>query len=348
MLLDRLARWVPTDGVPTLALPRRVAVVGRTSAGKTSLINRLTGGARRTGLGGVTRGPEEIPDGDHTWIDTPGIDSRERALEQLGPVLDAAHAVIWVVDGLQPVTRTERDVLELLVLPGQPVDVVVSRADLLDPDELTSVLARTRAHTALVGPSTVTSADLRSQATSLDVLRHTRLTGPERDARRVALLGLRPALVAARPLDPPSLAALVTLRPAVKAWLARLDASEAGVSDLLKAFQPELQAIADDAVVRWAADPRIHARMTDLPHLPRVPDPSWSTIDSLRLGAAGVAATRRELRGLAASWVAEAELRLADWREGQTFDPDALAAHTADLDALSAELRELGHEDHEG
>lgn len=345
-LESRLARWVEVTDLPGLERPRRLVVVGRTTVGKTTLVNHLTGTTRPTGLGGVTCEPASIPDADHVWIDTPGIDREDRALDVLDPLIEGAHGIVWVVDGLQPVTRTERDVLEILVPPGLPVAVVVSRADLLGED-LDGVLARTRAHTTPWSPHTVLAANLRAPR-GLDTLRVPRWTAAERVARRDALLALAGPLDAARPLDPGSLATLVTFRPAVKAWLDRRDARGLPVSQQLESFAPELQALVDEHVVRWAADPRLDEAIVRLPTLPTVPDPSWSTLDSVRLAAAGAPATRRELRGVGGSWVAEAELRLADWRDRFLFDEEASERYARDVDAWSAELRELGQEDHQG
>lgn len=341
-LEQRVGRFVD-PALPTLELPRRVPLVGRTGVGKTTLLNALTGGGRPTGLGGVTRQVEAVHDGDRQWLDTPGIDGRERAIDALGDALTTAHRLVWVVDGLQPVTRTERDVLELLVDPGLTVDVVVSRADLV-PDDLAGILARVREHTRFLRPRTLVARDLR-RAPDPDHLRASSSTPGERQTRIAALEALLPRLHGARPLEASSLADLVTVRPAVRDWLGRVSAEESTVAELVQRFGPELQALADDAVIRWAADPRLRARITDLPRLPPVPDPARSTLDGLRWAAAGWQGAFRELRGVAASWAAEAELALADWREGQSFDDSALVAHTDAIDAVSAELRELRHED---
>lgn len=341
MLLDDLAPWIDTTDAPRPTLPRRIAVIGRTSAGKTTLVNRLTGRHLRTGLGGVTRDVVALADDDHVWIDTPGIDGRDRALVTLGPVLDDAHGVLWVVDGLQPLTRTERDVVALLVPPGTPLAIVVSRADVV-ADDLAAVLDRVRGLTRDLAPDPILAAALPDWD-PVPTLRTVRRTPDETDAWRRWLLARRADLHAARPLDPTTLAERVTLRPAVRAWRDRMDHRD--VATQTAEFHSVLQAIADDAVIRWTADPLLADRVVDLPRLPTVPDPGFSTLDGLRRSAAGRDATARELRSLAASWVAEAELRLADWRDEQTFDTAALAAHAAVTERLSAELRELGHED---
>lgn len=346
-LLHALSAWIDVEDAPRCELPRRVVVLGRTSVGKTSLVNALTGQQHPVGLGGVTREVRSTTVDQWTWIDTPGIDGRDRALNVLGPVVDTAHAVVWVTDGLQPLTRTERDVVDLLLPPGHPVDIVVGRADLL-ADDLEAVLARVRRLTAELAPRSITAANLRSLApTVLASLRHITPTPSERGARRTWLEEQRVHLAAARPLDAISLASLVTLRPHVKTWLDERVAADLSVNAWSASFHDDLSALVDSAVIRWAADPRLAERIVDLPHLPPIPDPSKSALDGLRRSAAGRAATTRELRSLAGSWAAEAELRLVDWHDAQTFDIDALAAHQAADEALSAELRELGHQDDE-
>ncbi len=84
-----------------------VAVVGRVSTGKSTLVNLLAGEKRsRVGLGGVTKSVTEFRIGEVAVFDTPGIDDEAGALATLQPLLEAVDVVVWVVDGLQPLAPT--------------------------------------------------------------------------------------------------------------------------------------------------------------------------------------------------------------------------------------------------
>ncbi|MEQ1571312.1 MAG: hypothetical protein ABMA64_37135, partial [Myxococcota bacterium] len=183
--------------------PWTTVVFGRVGVGKTSLVNRHAGAGLPVGLGGVTRAARRV-DG---WVDTPGIDDPSRAIVELAEWLDLADAAVWVTDGLQPMTRSERDVAGATLHPGTPLWVVVSRADLIDPSELPAVVQRVAALAAPHQPVDVVAADLRRGAPTVgQVERIGRFDppGPRRLARvAVAAQAARASLPPA-PLDPAS------------------------------------------------------------------------------------------------------------------------------------------------
>ena len=104
--LDALDGLVDTSGLARAlaawSAPWRVAVVGRRSVGKSSLVNAVAGHmACVVGLGGVTREASTVALADGVQlIATPAIASVDAGLTLLAPVLAVADMVLWVVDGL--------------------------------------------------------------------------------------------------------------------------------------------------------------------------------------------------------------------------------------------------------
>ena len=328
-LLSRLDRWIDTTDLRR-ALPRQprvIVLLGRTGAGKTTLVNRLANTDRPTGLGGVTRSIEPVNDGSILWVDTPGIDDPDKAIDLLSGPLDQAHGAIWVVDGLQPATHTERTVVELVVPPGLPVQVVVSRADLF-PDERDSV----RRRVIEVTRRTAVLLDLRRDP--LPDLRHWGPTPAETAALDQAV---RDALEALRrqpaPVDPTYLARQLDLRTPVAKLLADLAARDLNFPDLMQAYRDGFAALAAGRVVAWTADPHLGPYTHRMPELPPTPDPTSEPLEVLRLSAAGAVNSLRELKSVASSWVMEAQVALSDW----VIPTDAAAA--AEHAALLAELQ---------
>lgn len=325
----------PLEGArAVLEAPWRTAVVGRTSSGKTSFVNRRTGTSRPIGLGGVTGAVEEIPFDDGIAIDTPGIDDPDEALMVLEPVIDGADAVVWVVDGLQPMTASERAVVASCLPEGIPLWVVITKLDLVDPIERDSILERARALAAPHRPLAVQAFDLRKgsfDAVSLASVGRVPLPGPRRTG------WIRDHAARAR-------AAVATLPPAPHPDEIR-DRWREEVRAAVRAIEVRIAsgAIAHqtDAVAALAAEaPRTVAsvvRSTGI-HAPRLPlpePPAHTALDQLLAGLAGGGGARRALRAEAARWLAEGEWALdTDWTGAE---PLARAA-----DARRALERALG------
>ena len=144
--------------------PWRTVVVGRRSTGKTSCVNHHAGTKLPIGLGGVTKAVAEVETAGAVWIDTPGIEDVDEAADVLEPVLIGADVVLWLVDGLQPVTDLERRVLREVLPDGTALRVAVTRLDLVDVAEHEAVLSRVQTVTASLRPMAVGTLDPRTQS----------------------------------------------------------------------------------------------------------------------------------------------------------------------------------------
>jgi GTPase len=119
---------------------RTVAIVGRPNVGKSRLFNRIIG--RRTSIvhdsPGVTRDRvEAVVDQRGSlvrWIDTGGIGLEDEFGEmialQAGVAIEAAEAIILVVDSQDGVVPLDREIAERLRAGRKPVVVAVNKVDL--------------------------------------------------------------------------------------------------------------------------------------------------------------------------------------------------------------------------
>jgi len=121
--------------------PPLVAIVGRPNVGKSTLFNRLIG-ERRSIVGdepGITR--DRIY-AEANWrtkrfaiVDTGGIVPDDDAvipaniLKQAGFAIDAAEAIVWVVDARKGITPLDQELAQLLRSTGKRVLVAANKAD---------------------------------------------------------------------------------------------------------------------------------------------------------------------------------------------------------------------------
>jgi len=130
----------------------READEGRQGVGKTTLCNAWSGQSRPVGLGGSTTETGHLPLGTVTLLDTPGIEGFFDADD----VLATADGLVWVIDGLAPLSASERERLR----PWSarlPTVAIVSRIDIVDDEEHAEVRERVK---ALIGRDPLL-ADLR-------------------------------------------------------------------------------------------------------------------------------------------------------------------------------------------
>ncbi len=318
-----------------VASPWRVAVVGRTSVGKSTLLNWLAGGeVCPVGLGGITRTASEVAVAGGVLIDTPGIDDPDTALLTLAPILDAADAVIWVIDGLQPLTATERRVAELVLVDGAPLDLVVAKADLLEPNDRQGVMERVRALSQGWNTRSQRALDLRAASRDrLDPgdMGQPHPPGPRRRAVVLAAVAQMRAQLDALPAAPAKEQLLDAWRDAVRR------ASDAVDAEIVAGrVQHKGDALAALAVHSGAAIQGVEVLLGNRPgpRLPSLSVPERSGIGHVFAGMSGQEGARRVLKAKAASWLADGLITLQDWAEDQT---DLWQAH-AQREALRAAL----------
>ena len=131
-----------------------IAVFGRVSTGKSSLLNALIGEQRFavSPLHGETRTSTmeewaEVEAAGVYLIDTPGLDEAGGELRE-AMAREVAHRsdlVIFVIDG--DITESERSALRTLLAEGRPVVVALNKKDLYTTAELDTLLAAVRART---------------------------------------------------------------------------------------------------------------------------------------------------------------------------------------------------------
>ncbi|GHU64804.1 GTPase Der [Clostridia bacterium] len=123
-----------------MALPV-VCIVGRPNVGKSSLFNRVVGERRAIveDVPGVTRdriyAEAEWVGKRFALIDTGGIDAYsedimfEQMREQAQIAMDMANVIVFLVDGKEGLTSSDREVADLLRLTRKPVVLVVNKMD---------------------------------------------------------------------------------------------------------------------------------------------------------------------------------------------------------------------------
>ncbi len=123
-----------------------VAIVGRPNVGKSTLFNQLAG--RRISIvedtPGVTRdrvyADTEWLNNKFTMIDTGGLEpgSQDEILRQIRyqaeVAIETADVILFITDGKEGITSTDRDVAELLRKSKKPVVLAVNKVDTLEEE----------------------------------------------------------------------------------------------------------------------------------------------------------------------------------------------------------------------
>lgn len=350
--LESASRYAPVPVSAVRALmhtPWRVAVIGRTGVGKTTLINQIAGSAHRTGLGGVTQSAVDVPVDGFVLVDTAGIDGRARAIDRLAPVVDACDAVLWVVDGLQPATRTERDVIATVCWPDQPIAAVVSRVDLIDPAERGAILARVARATKDVAPQ---AADLRSWTDGLPDRVRPRADRPRIRRALIAALAQATAVLESTPEPPNRAGHREALRSAwreavqgcVRQVLLRTGPGDVeddvGAVRMLKRGAAQAHEAVLQIVLADPARSEAHTRRPLL--LPDPPDLEGGALSRVAGAMGGVERARHRLREVAGRWLLEGEMSLADWVTASDELDTRRSQYRADRAAMGSAREQLG------
>ncbi|NLH75766.1 MAG: ribosome biogenesis GTPase Der [Acidobacteria bacterium] len=143
---------------PEAAAPLRIAVVGRTNVGKSSLVNRLAGEERLivSEIPGTTRDSTDtllVRDGrPFCLVDTAGIrrmaaaeDTREKAgVIRAKANIRQADVVCLVLDVAEFPTRQDARIAQLALESGRPLVIALNKWDLVDRDVVRPEAVRER------------------------------------------------------------------------------------------------------------------------------------------------------------------------------------------------------------
>jgi GTP-binding protein len=118
-----------------------IAIVGRPNVGKSTLFNRIAGGKKAIVWGepGVTRDRNyadvEWDEGGFTLIDTGGFEpvSKDRIFiqmrEQCQLAMDEADVVLFLMDGKEGLTPSDKEIADILRKLNKPVFYIVNKID---------------------------------------------------------------------------------------------------------------------------------------------------------------------------------------------------------------------------
>ncbi len=143
----------------------KIAVIGKPNVGKSTLINALCRNDRLivSDRPGTTRDtitvPLQVGEARFRFLDTAGVRRRSRVdetLEKLSVVktlqaIEAAHVVILVIDGTDPISDQDATITGLALRAGRPVVLAVNKSDRIRSSqrkEVTSALRRKLAFAA--------------------------------------------------------------------------------------------------------------------------------------------------------------------------------------------------------
>ncbi len=154
-MLEPIVRALPRTEDPVWLDPGpKVAVVGKPNVGKSTLINALCEDSRLivSDTPGTTRDTVTVPlqlgDARFRFLDTAGVRRRARvneSLEKLSVIktlqaIEAAHVVILVLDGTEPVSDQDATLAGLVRRAGRPVVLVVNKSDAIRASERNDVI----------------------------------------------------------------------------------------------------------------------------------------------------------------------------------------------------------------
>lgn len=151
-MLDEIVKFFPEADADEDDSPEiKVAIIGKPNAGKSSLLNRLTGEERAivSDIPGTTRDAidsyVEIGEDKFLFIDTAGIRRKSKVKEEVErysvlralSAVDRADVCLIMVDANEGVTEQDEKIAGIAHEAGKGVIIVVNKWDLIEKDDKT-------------------------------------------------------------------------------------------------------------------------------------------------------------------------------------------------------------------
>ncbi len=157
-IYERLPEHQPRSDAETESPIPRIALIGRPNAGKSSLLNRLTGSERSLvdDRPGTTRDPidglVEFDGRHYVFVDTAGVRRKSKVREAIESAsimrsirsIDRADVVVLMCDGSETIAEQDARLLSLANERGKALIVGLNKMDLLSQAQQKQALTRAR------------------------------------------------------------------------------------------------------------------------------------------------------------------------------------------------------------
>lgn len=151
-LEESLADLVPADWehIPEAETALKLAILGKPNAGKSSLVNALSGESRMivSDVAGTTRDSVDVSferNGEHfVFVDTAGVRRRSKIIDTVEKYsvnsaiksTTKAHVTLLVIDATEGVSQQDKRLMDLLHERKSPFLILVNKTDLVPQDKL--------------------------------------------------------------------------------------------------------------------------------------------------------------------------------------------------------------------
>lgn len=151
-LEESLADLIPADWehIPEVETTLKLAILGKPNAGKSSIVNALTGEARMivSDVAGTTRDSVDVSyerNGEHfVFVDTAGVRRRSKITDTVEKFsvnssiksTTKAHVTLLVIDATEGVSQQDKRLMDLLNERKTPFMIMVNKTDLVPQDKL--------------------------------------------------------------------------------------------------------------------------------------------------------------------------------------------------------------------